>query len=41
VEARNAYGYSSYSETLTLLAAYVPSVPQDVESTNINDKVSF
>lgn len=41
VEARNSYGYSDYSETLTLLAAYIPSVPQDVESANINDKVSF
>jgi hypothetical protein len=30
VEARNAYGYSSPSSTLTLLAAYIPEIPTDV-----------
>lgn len=30
VEARNIYGYSEYSETITLLCAYIPTVPTNV-----------
>jgi hypothetical protein len=30
VEARNEYGYSAYSNTLSLLAAYIPAVPTSV-----------
>jgi hypothetical protein len=30
VEARNEYGYSVFSSTLTLLAAYIPEVPTSV-----------
>lgn len=30
VEAKNEYGYSVYSETITLLAAYIPEVPTSV-----------
>jgi hypothetical protein len=30
VEAKNEYGYSEYSETITLLAAYIPEIPISV-----------
>lgn len=30
VESRNQYDYSEFSETLTLLAAYIPEVPTNV-----------
>jgi hypothetical protein len=30
VEAKNEYGYSTYSSTLSLLAAYIPEVPTSV-----------
>jgi hypothetical protein len=30
VEARNEYGYSAYSNTVTLLAAYIPEIPTSV-----------
>jgi hypothetical protein len=39
VESRNEYGYSDFSETLTLLAAYIPRMPQDVESANSAEKI--
>lgn len=32
VMAKNVYGYSDPSATLTLLAAYIPSVPTNVET---------
>lgn len=35
VEARNQYDYSTYSDTLTLLAAYIPDVPTDLTTTLI------
>lgn len=30
IEALNEYGYSAYSSTLNLLAAYIPEVPTSV-----------
>ena len=30
IEARNEYGYSAYSNTLTELAAYIPEIPVSV-----------
>jgi hypothetical protein len=30
IEAKNEYGYSTYSSTLSLLAAYIPAVPTGV-----------
>jgi hypothetical protein len=30
VEARNIYDYSEYSSTLSLLCAFIPTVPTDV-----------
>jgi hypothetical protein len=30
VEAKNEYGYSTYSDTITLLAAYIPEIPTSV-----------
>jgi hypothetical protein len=35
VEARNEFGYSEYSSTLSLLAAYIPEVPTNV-ATNMD-----
>lgn len=32
VETRNSYGYSEYSSTLALLAAYIPDAPIDIET---------
>jgi hypothetical protein len=32
VEAKNEYGYSEFSTTLTLLAAYIPEVPTSVST---------
>lgn len=32
VEALNEYGYSEYSETITLLAAYIPEIPTSVST---------
>jgi hypothetical protein len=33
VEARNEYGYSVYSETISLLCAFVPEIPTNVATT--------
>ena len=33
IEARNEYGFSSYSETLSLLCATIPAVPTSVITT--------
>lgn len=30
VEARNQYGYSDFSDTLSLLCAFIPEIPSDV-----------
>lgn len=32
IEAKNAYGYSVHSQTLTLLVAYIPAPPIDIET---------
>jgi hypothetical protein len=33
VEARNIYDYSEFSAVLSLLCAYIPTVPTDVQTT--------
>ena len=33
IEARNEYGYSEYSSTLSLLCAFIPAVPTQVTTT--------
>ena len=30
IEARNQYGYSTYSDTLSLLSAYIPEIPTSI-----------
>lgn len=30
IEARNEYGYSEFSDVLTLISAYIPAVPTSV-----------
>lgn len=32
IEAKNEYGYSAYSSTLALLAAYIPEIPTNVST---------
>lgn len=32
VESRNAYDYSAYSEELSLLCAFIPEIPEYVET---------
>ena len=39
VEARNLYGYSSYSEIATILCATNPSMPLTPTTTVVNDEV--
>jgi len=39
VESRNAYEYSSYSETVTLLAAFKPEAPVTVTTANLLNKI--
>ena len=39
VESRNSYGYSDYSEVLTLLAAFKPDQPAAPTTTTINNQV--
>lgn len=39
VEARNSYGYSVVSESISLLCAFKPFPPLTVTSANVNDKV--
>jgi chitodextrinase len=41
VESRNSYGYSVFSEVLTLLAAYKPEAPGAPTTTTINDYVEI
>jgi hypothetical protein len=40
VEARNSYSHSPYSQTITLLCAFVPEPPISVSTTNSNNKVA-
>jgi len=39
IEARNEYGYSVFSDTITLLAAYIPEVPTSVSTEMVGDQV--
>lgn len=39
IESRNSYGFSTYSETLTLFCAFKPEAPETVTTTNENDLV--
>jgi hypothetical protein len=39
VESRNSYGYSVYSDAITLLAAFIPDPPLIVTTTNSGDQV--
>lgn len=32
IEARNIYGYSEFSNVISLLCAYIPTVPTDVQT---------
>jgi len=41
VEAKNEYGYSSHSSTLSLLAAYIPAVPTSVTTVNDGSSVKI
>jgi hypothetical protein len=41
VESRNSYGYSDYSEVLTLLCAFKPDPPTVVSTANSNDLVTI
>ena len=41
VEARNNYGYSTYSETETILCAFKPEPPLTVASANSNELVTI
>jgi hypothetical protein len=33
IEARNIYDYSEFSSTLSLLCAFIPNIPTDVQTT--------
>jgi len=39
VESRNSYGYSAYSDSITLLCAFKPDAPITIVTTNTADKV--
>jgi len=41
IEARNTYGYSVYSNELSILCATVPSVPATPTNSNILNQVKF
>ena len=41
LEAKNSYSYSAFSETLTLLCAFVPDPPATVASANTNELVTI
>lgn len=41
IEAHNIYGYSEYSDTLSLLAAFIPAVPTGVTTQIEGDTVRF
>ncbi len=41
VESRNSYGYSAYSDSITLLCAYKPDAPASVTTTNSADQVTI
>ena len=39
IEARTSYGYSEFSETITLLCAFKPDPPQTVTTENVDENV--
>lgn len=39
VQARNQYGLSEYSDTITLLCAFIPTIPTGVQTTLISEEV--
>ena len=41
IEARTAYGYSSFSESISLLCAFVPEPPSTVITANTNEDVTI
>jgi len=41
VESRNSYGYSAYSDSITLLCAFKPDAPASVTTTNSDDQVTI
>jgi hypothetical protein len=41
IESRNSYGYSTYSDTLTLLCAFIADAPVTVTTANVNDLVTI
>ena len=41
IEARTSYGYSEFSETITLLCAFKPDPPQIVTTENADNFVTF
>lgn len=41
VEARNQYDYSDYSNVLTLLCAYIPTVPHTIQTAMVGDTVKI
>jgi hypothetical protein len=41
IESRNSYGYSSASDTLTLLCAFIADSPLTVTTANLNDQVTI
>jgi len=41
VESRNSYGYSAYSNVITLLCAFKPEAPTSVTTLNDADRVQI
>ena len=41
IESRNSYGYSAYSETITLLCAFKPDPPLTLSTANTNEFVTI
>ena len=41
VESRNSYSYSAYSDTISLLCAFIPDPPLTITTTNSNDVVTI
>jgi hypothetical protein len=41
VESRNSYGYSSYSDSISLLCAFKPDAPASVTTTNSDNQVTI
>jgi len=41
IESRNSYGYSDFSESITLLCAFKPDPPASVTTVNVADQVTI